>query len=117
MAVQIATLDILTRRAHFEPEVARAIGDAIDLEMNTSRDQLATKSELKAEIALLRSDLKSGLAELRAEIKQDIAKLRAEVKEDIANCKADMIRWMFSAMLAQTMLFVGLMYFMLQHMR
>jgi hypothetical protein len=112
--VQVATLDILTHRAHFDPEVARAIGDAIDVEMNASRDNLATKSELKEEIASLRFELKKEIAEFRAEVRAEFTSIRVEYKRDLSECKADMIRWMFSAMVGQTMLLVGLMYFLLQ---
>lgn len=95
MAVQVATLDILTRRAHFDTEVARAIGDAIDVEMNFSRDTFATKLDLQ----------------------EAISRLRCELKQDIADLKADMIRWMFAGFVTTFLANVGAMYFMLQHMR
>jgi cell division septum initiation protein DivIVA len=113
MAVQVATLDILTDRAHFEPEVARAIGDAITTEMNHARETLATQAELRG----LGSELRQEIAELRAEMRQEFAALRAEIKVAIAEAKTDIVRWMFTAMAAQTTLLVGAMYFMLTHLR
>jgi hypothetical protein len=84
MAVQVATLDILTERAHFDPEVARAIGDAIDMELKTSRETLATKQDI--------NDLKQSINELRYEVKQDIKDLKLSFGQDLAKVKDDITR-------------------------
>jgi DNA anti-recombination protein RmuC len=102
MIMQVATLDILTEKGHFTPEVARAIGEAIELESERSRAPLATNQrlsevqqalsadtrqlryELQSEIAELRQEFKNDIAELRQELKADIAELRHEIKSDIA---------------------------------
>jgi head-tail adaptor len=135
MTVQVATLDILTKRAHLEPEVARAIGDAIAMEMNHGRDALATKAELfevrddlrgeitdfraevKREFAAVRSEMAQEFAAVRAETKQEFVIVRAEIQVAAANTKTEMMRFMFSALIGQTALLVGIMYFMIQHLR
>jgi Protein of unknown function (DUF1640) len=107
MAVQVATLDILTERAHFDPEVARAIGDAITMELTSFREPLATRqdlndglahvrseiselrSEVKQEFVRVRTEFKLEMADLRAEFKQDMADLRAEFKQDMAELRAE----------------------------
>jgi len=167
MVMQVATLDILTEKARFDPQVARAIGEAIELEVNRSRDALATSQELsdvrhalggditelrhefsalrhefstlrqemkadlgtlrqevKADFGTLRQEVKADLGTLRQEFKADIADLRSEFKSDIARLevklesnKAELVRWVFLAIMGQSTLLAGLMYFFLQHMR
>jgi DNA anti-recombination protein RmuC len=108
MIMQVATLDILTEKGHFTPEVARAIGEAIELESERSRAPLATNQrlsevqqalsadatqlryELTGEIAELRQELKSGLAELRQEFKSGLAELRQEFKSDLAALRTEL---------------------------
>ena len=137
MAVQVATLDILTERAHFDPEVARAIGDAIDMELKTSRETLATQQDIldvKRIINELRhdtkqeiSDVKQAINELRHETKQDISELRHETKQGIkdlklsltqeyAKGKDDITRWMLAITLTMISFVFGLAYYMMQHM-
>jgi ribosomal protein L29 len=160
MAVQVATLDILTERAHFEPEVARAIGDAITMEINHAKDALATRSELfevrddlkqelsefrsevKAEFASVRADtqaefasvrgeiatlrveteaefvsVRQEIAEVRKEMKTEFALVRAEIKVATLDSKTDMMKFMWYALTSQSALIIGVMYFMLTHLR
>jgi hypothetical protein len=132
MAVQAATLDILTDRAHLDPQVARAIGDAIALEMGTAREPLATKQDIaelrqesKADMAVLRQDLKADMAALRQEIKIDVATLRHEtnvgmaelkglLEAKIEGSKADIVRWVFTAVIGQMAVTLGAVYFMMR---
>lgn len=46
MSMQIQTLDILIEKAHFDPQVARAIAEAIAVETNNVSTTLATKQDL-----------------------------------------------------------------------
>ena len=46
MAMQLAALDILITKGGFAPESARAIGEAVDLEIERSRESLATGQQL-----------------------------------------------------------------------
>ena len=113
----VATLDILTEKGGFNPQAARAIGEAIDLEIARSRDTSATRDDvgecrrvlgeeiaslrgqadrntstlrsgLKDEIAALRVELKEDTSALRAQVKEDMSALRAELKEDISALRA-----------------------------
>jgi hypothetical protein len=115
----VATLDILTEKGGFNPEAARAIGEAIDLEIARSRDASATKEdvsecrralrdeigaqraetdrnfaivrgELKEAISALRAELKEEISGLRTELKADISSLRTELKEDISGLRAEL---------------------------
>jgi hypothetical protein len=106
MIVQVATLDILTERAHLEPGVARAIGEAIAMEVTHVRDTLVTQSAL----ALVRTELKQDIADLRAELKSGFATLRLEMQRH----QADIVRWMFAGFLSIFLAMLGAAYFMLQ---
>jgi hypothetical protein len=135
MAVQVATLDILTERGHFEPEVARAIGGAIEMEINHAKDPLATRTELfevrdnlkrefedfrsevKREFAAVRAEMAHEFAAVRAEFKTECSLIRAEIQVAAANTKTEMMRFMFSALVGQTALILGIMYFMLRYLR
>ena len=146
MTVQVATLDILTKRARLDPEVARAIGDAIAMEMNHGRDALATKgelievrdglrreisdfraevkqefaavrSEMAQEFIAVRSEMAREFAAVRTETRQEFVLVRAEIQVAAAATKTELMRFMFSALVGQTALLVGIMYFMIQHLR
>lgn len=100
----VATLDILTEKGGFDPRAARAIGEAIDLEIARSRGASATKEDvsesrraLGEEIGSLRvettrstSGLRSELIAFRAELKGDISTLRTELKDDISALRTEL---------------------------
>lgn len=93
----VATLDILTEKGGFHPQAARAIGEAIDLEIARSREMTASREdvgacrrELKEDIGALRIELKEDLGALRTELKGDISALRAELKEDMGALRSEL---------------------------
>jgi hypothetical protein len=100
----VATLDILTEKGGFNPQAARAIGEAIDLEIARSRAASATKEDVSEcqramsyEIGALRVETDRSISALRsevraqgAELKEDIGALRAELKEDMSTLRAEL---------------------------
>ena len=73
--------------------------------------RLATKSDIetvKADIETLRQETKADIEKLRLATKADIEKLRLATKADIESVKADLLKWMFGAMIAQGGLVVAL---------
>lgn len=51
---------------------------------------VATKSDLRTEIALLRSDLRAEMALLRSELRTEMAELRAELKGEMAEFRTEL---------------------------
>ncbi len=100
----VATLDILTEKGGFNPQAARAIGDAIDLEIARSRDASVTKADLSdcrrilsEEIGALRADtdrnisaLRAELSAVHAELKDNISGLHAELKDNISGLRTEL---------------------------
>ena len=160
----VATRDILTENGGFNPQAARAIGEAIDLEIARARDLSATKddvsecrralseelgalrvdadrgisavrseltvlrTEVKGELAALRTELKGDIGALRTELKGDIGALRTELKEDIGavrtgfkvdqqTLKADLFRWVFVAIMGQSAMLLGVLYFFMKYFK
>ncbi len=60
-------------------------------------------------VALLNGNLatKADIENLQAATKADIENLRQETKADIAGTKAELLKWMFGAMAAQTGIIVA----------
>jgi len=94
MTVEVATLDILTERAHFDPAVARAIGEAIDMQINCSLATLATRAELndfRKEFDYFRAEVRKEFDEVRgefhafrAEVNREFVAVRSEVRQEFA---------------------------------
>ena len=96
MAVQPASLEVLEKAA-VPPAQARAIVQAIEIEIAGARDTLATKQDilifrqetkqdifvLRQEMAELRAELRRDMAGLRIELRQEMAELRAELRQDM----------------------------------
>ena len=99
LAVQAASLEVLEKAA-VPPAQARAIVQAIEIEIAGAKDTLATKQDilllkqditgLRHETSQLRTELKSDIAGVRTELKADIAELRAELKGDLAALGAEL---------------------------
>ena len=74
---------------------ARAFAEVIQINFK----ELATKDDLKRDIAELKTDLKRDIAELRTELKHDIADLRSEFKHETNDLRGELrlLKWMAGA--------------------
>jgi hypothetical protein len=122
MAMQLAALDILITKGGFAPESARAIGEAVDLEIERSRESLATGQQLtdtrlmlEGKLTETRQQLEQKIEDFRRDLEQKIEAVRFELKAEIAAVlvkleatKSEILRWMFAAMTGQTIVLVGL---------
>lgn len=120
MVMKVATVDVLADEAHFEPHVARAIAKAIEMEIGGSQQTLATKhdlsdlrSNLRDELLQLRVEMREGLLQLRVEMREEFSQIRIEMRDQ----KAEVVRWVFLAVMGQTAVFTGAMYLLLQYAR
>ncbi len=96
MAVQAASLEIL-EKADVPPAQARAIVQAMEIEIAGARDTLATKHDL----LVLRNELSEKIGDLRTEM------------HGLASSN---VRQMYAAMLGQTAVLLGIAYFFVAHL-
>jgi hypothetical protein len=98
MDMQVVALDILTTKGRLAPEAARAIGEAMDLQIARSHsyDKLATKEQLN-------------------ETNLKLESVRTELKCDMERLKSDVLRWMFAALTGQAALVVGIIRLIMPH--
>ena len=78
--------------------------DIESLRLATKADILAIKRDIEA----LRQETKADIESLRLATKADIEKLRQETKADMANLRAELVKWVYAAMIAQVILIVAL---------
>ena len=111
------------------PAQARAIVQAIEIEIAGARDTLATKQDIlilqqatKQDILILRHEM----SELRAELRQEMAGLRTELRQEMANLRhgfevkfASTVTQpqFYSAILGQMALLLGIAYFFVTHLQ
>ena len=79
--------------------------------VNLLNTNLATKTDIeavKADIEALRLGTKADIEALRLGTKADIETLRLGTKADIEAVKADLLKWLFGALIAQGGLIVAL---------
>src|SRR5213082_41015 len=144
MAVQAASLEILEKAA-VPPAQARAIVQAIEIEIAGAKDTLATKQDvliLRHEIAELRTELRSEMTELRTELRSEMTELRTELRSDMTELGTELrskmtelrrevegklsqsefhaamtssVRHMYGAIMGQFALLLGVAYFFVSH--
>ncbi len=80
----------------------------LNTNLATKVDIEALRQGTKADIEALKQATKADIEALRQETKADIEALRQGTKADMAQVKADLLKWMFSALIAQGGLIVAL---------
>jgi len=100
MAVQPESLEVLEKAA-VPPTQARAIVQAIEIEITGAKDVLATKQEL----------VKS-----RHELTEALTALRSELLVAIHEGASSQPRHLYGALLGQMALLLGLAYFFVSHL-
>jgi len=103
--MSLATLEIL-EQAQFPPGQARAIARAMEIDGAARRDDLVTKSDLRHDVGELRHSLE-------ARIDDRFGKLELRIEAQ----KAELVRWVFTAVIGQMAVTLGFTYFMLLHLR
>jgi hypothetical protein len=121
MAVQPASLEVLEKAA-VPPAQARAIVQAIEIEIAGARDTLATRQD----ILILRTELRQEMAELRAELRREMAELGAELRREMSDLRhafelkltsAVTQPQLYAALLGQMALLLGIAYFFVTHLQ
>lgn len=113
MAVQPASLEVLEKAA-VPPAQARAIVQAIEIEIAGAKDTLATKQDtliLRHETSGLDSELRHEIAELRRDIAQLVT------RSEFQAAMLSHTRHMYGAIMGQFALLLGLAYFFVSHLQ
>jgi len=128
MAVQPASLEVLEKAA-VPPAQARAIVQAIEIEIAGAKEILATKQDiliLRHEMAEMRTELRQEMAEMRTELRQEMAGLRTELRQDMGDLRhsfelkvASTVTQpqLYGAILGQMALLLGIAYFFVSHLQ
>ena len=106
MPVQAASLEIL-EKANVPAPQARAIVQAIEIEIAGAKETLATKQDM----LILRHEL----AEMRHELKTEITTLRGGLRSEMHAIASGNLRQMYGAMLGQLAVLLGVAYFFVSH--
>ena len=125
-AIQIDTLAFAKRlqAAGADERLAEAIvegiTDADTSSLATKEDLRHVETALKEDIALVKEDirqvettLKEDIALVRAEQKEDIRQVEIAIRTDIANSHADVLKWLFGIIFAQTAIVIAVFTFLL----
>mgnify|MGYP000240406458 CR=1 FL=1 len=97
----------MVTKSELKAEIAE-VRNELKAEIAEVRTEIAgVKSELKAEIAEIRTELKAEIAEIKSNIEEKISTLRLSLENKISESKIDMIKWMVGLMIAQITILVG----------
>ena len=128
MAVQPASLEVLERAA-VPPAQARAIVQAIEIEIAGAKDALDSRQDtliLRHEMAALHAELCKEMVGLRAELRRDMVALRSELRQEMASLRHSVELklattvtqpQLYGALLGQMALLLGIAYFFVTHLQ
>jgi FtsZ-binding cell division protein ZapB len=97
MSMQAESLEVL-EKADVAPAQARAIVRAIEIELGSAKETLATKQDLKS---------------LAQELRQEMARLRVEIHSSASS----IVRQMYGALLGQMAVLLGFAYVFATYVR
>jgi hypothetical protein len=112
MSMQAASLEVL-EKANLPAPQARAIVQAIEIEIAAARDTLATKQDtllLRQDMAELGHDLRQAISDMRHGLELKIEGMRSEI-----HASASISRQMYAALLGQMAVLLGIAYFFVAH--
>jgi len=131
MSMQVASLEVL-EKANLPAPQARAIVQAIEIEIAGARDTLATKQDtllLRQDMAELGHDLRKEMSELGHDLRQEMSKLGHDVRQEMLDMRhglelkieavrseihasaSRISRHMYGALLGQMAVLLGIAYF------
>jgi hypothetical protein len=105
MALHAEAVSILIEKGRFEPEVALSIAEAI--EVSVVHAQFVTVPILDARVQELKAETRVSLMSLETKLSASIQELKTELKTEMERTKADVVRWVFLAMLGSMALSAG----------
>jgi len=101
MAIQAAAVEILIQKARLEPQVALGIAEAIETSMMSA--QFVTVPILDARLHELKAETRIALASLEGKIDRRYGELETAIERS----KAELVLWVFLAMVGNVALSAG----------
>ena len=96
----------------FTETQAEALADEhahlLNSNLATKADLEKLKGDLQVEIERVKGDLQADLEKLKGNLQVEIGTIKAELEVKIEASKTDLLKWMLTAMIAQTGLIVAL---------
>src|SRR3989440_5024221 len=124
MSMQAASLEVL-EKANLPAPQARAIVQAIEIEIAGARDTLATKQDtllLRQDMAELGHDLRQEMSKLGHDVRQEMLDMRHGLELKIEGMRSEIhasassiSRQMYGALLGQMAVLLGIAYFFVAH--
>jgi len=117
MAVQSAALEVLEKAA-VPPAQARAIVQAIEIEIAGAKETIAIKQDiliLRHQMAEMRTELRQEMVGLRTELRQDMGDLRHSFELEVASTVTQ--PQLYGAILGQMALLLGIAYSFVSHLQ
>ena len=139
--MKVATVEILIEKAHFEPQVAVAIAAAIDeaMEGKIQDLQLVTvplldfrladlksalteemhtlKVDLSGEMHAMKGDLRAEVHSMKGDLRGEVHAMKGGLRGEMHAMKGELLRHMYTAMLGQLALLLGVAYFFVLHVK
>ena len=79
-----------------------------ETELHLTANIEKVRTELETKIDMVRTGLEARISQLDSKLDKTRVDLEAKIETSAANTKADILKWMFGAMAAQTALIAGL---------
>jgi hypothetical protein len=118
VSMQAASLEVL-EKANVPAPQARAIVQAIEIEIAGARDTLATKQDtllIRQDMAQLGHDLRREMSDVRHGLELKIEGVRSELSAQIHASSSSASRQLYTALLGQMAVLLGLAYFFVTHL-
>lgn len=112
MAMQVASLEVL-EKAQVPPAQARAIVQAIEIELAGAKDTLATKQDL----SMLGHELRHEMAQMGSDLRREMAEMRSDLRTEIHAASLGNLRHLYAAITGQFALLLGVAYFFVSHLQ
>ena len=93
----------MTPRLRHAPQATRADVRENKAEIDTVKVRIEKiKADLDLKMEKIKADLELKMEQLKTELQRDLGTVKADLQRDLGTVKADLLKWMVTALIAQT---------------